>query len=129
MFYFDGFDFKKEFPELYGQLDVRNQGPFTDPELIKFEAPINDYNIFTNLKYRDFSIMVSRSHYHENNTRGEQVRNYVMNRDALWAFDKDIISFKYNLDISEKIGLISSLSYDRYVVDPKSNYKFWWGDS
>uniref|UniRef100_A0A7C4YI00 TonB-dependent receptor n=1 Tax=candidate division WOR-3 bacterium TaxID=2052148 RepID=A0A7C4YI00_UNCW3 len=128
IFYSEGFDFKKEFPELYGVLDTRYQDP-DDPELRKFEAPIRDYNLFTQLTYGDFSLMLSRAHYHENNTRGEQVRNYVMNKDAFWAFDKDLIVVRHKLNLYKNVDLFSTLGYDRYVVDPNSNYKFWWGNA
>lgn len=118
----DDVNLAEEYPEDFEDA-MAGWAPLEDD----YSAPIEDYDGFLQLTLSDFTIEANRWRVRGPSNAGQTPYLYIYNDRAVWEATKDQVSVKYEQDW-DRTTATTTVSYERYEVDPESNYYMIYGD-
>lgn len=89
---------------------------------IKKEYPINNWNILSKVKYKDFTFGFDWQHTLESGAMATIPNNYVYSDQNLWGQDLRHIYLTYKKPINDDFALTATVSGGDYEINPASNF-------
>lgn len=125
----ENIDFSLGIRRIYGQ-DYKLHEDYEDYAIVKsykdknlkLEYPINNWNLFFKLKYKDFVFGGDWQKELESNAPGTIPANYAYAKGYVWGQDIRHLYAKYSKELLPVLDLNLSLNYGDYEINPASNF-------
>ncbi|MFN4152126.1 MAG: TonB-dependent receptor plug domain-containing protein, partial [Candidatus Sericytochromatia bacterium] len=115
----NGTDYTTAYPQFFkGYEDSFKKSAPNEPLYTRFD---NGMNGFLNLKVGDTSIQ----YYHRNSSRPSSqglLSSFPYSNQAIWSDSSNVFRAENILNLSDKLSATTSLTYNKYEIDPSTAY-------